>query len=88
MVPPGLLAPAQSGAGCSRGWCVTTWLNPVGCPPTELHIIGDPGGYWGVICAVLPPLTDGEITSASTVLRRVSAGIFDDVPEQSFVRKR
>ncbi|MGH3754269.1 MAG: helix-turn-helix domain-containing protein [Pseudonocardiaceae bacterium] len=54
---------------------ITALAHALGCPPTHLHTTGDPAdnsGYWDVICAALPPLTDTEITTTATVLRHTT----------------
>jgi hypothetical protein len=54
---------------------ITALAHALDCPPAQLHTTGDPtdnSGYWDVICAALPPLTNTEITNAATALRHTT----------------
>jgi len=70
------LAAIENGHTTPSTRLITTLARALDCPPTELHTTGDPNnnsGYWDVICAALPPLTNTEITTAATALRRATS---------------
>ncbi|MGH3935578.1 MAG: helix-turn-helix domain-containing protein [Pseudonocardiaceae bacterium] len=89
------LAAIENGHATPNTTLITALARALGCPPAQLHTTGDPtdnNGYWDVICAALPPLTNTEITTAATALRhptkdhqsrhpglvRVRLGLIDD----------
>lgn len=77
-ITPQGLAVVESGQSNPGPVVIAALVRALGCPLAELHITGDHGdngGYWDVICAALPLLTDSEITTVATVLYRISAGV-------------
>jgi DNA-binding XRE family transcriptional regulator len=70
---PQALVAIETGHATPSTGLITTLALVLGCQPADLHTTGDPAdnsGYWDVICAALPPLTDTEITMTATALRR------------------
>lgn len=69
------LAAIENGQATPSPTLITALARALGGPPAQLHTTGDPtdnSGYWDVICAALPPLTNTEITTAATALRRTT----------------
>lgn len=72
---PHTLAAIETGHATPDPTLITALARALDCPPAELHTTNDPAdntGYWDVICAALPPLTDTEITTVATALRRAT----------------
>ncbi|MGH3906380.1 MAG: helix-turn-helix domain-containing protein [Pseudonocardiaceae bacterium] len=72
---PAALAAIETGHTTPSPQLAHTLADALGCPVDDLHTTTDPAdnnGYWDVICTAMPPLTDTEITTAATALRRAA----------------
>ncbi len=72
---PQTLAAIETGQATPTPTLITALARALGCPTAELHTTDNPTdntGYWDVICTALPPLTNTEITTIATALRRAT----------------
>lgn len=73
-LPPDTIAAYEEGTATPTTTHMTALATALNIQPHDL--IGSAGAdnsweYWGLICATMPPMTDDQIATVATVLRRI-----------------